>query len=111
MTVDDDNAPVGLDRLSSLSEEQRAALHGRWITTVDGFVAASATEAGRASLRALLALDAGGLSAALEAARALLGDARFGALRTPTPGGALGALCDEPRECPPPTSDAGGANA
>lgn len=88
--------------LASLKSPPRAFvmdLQARWISTVEQFVAASATPYGRESLAKLLK-DAQGtvsLDMILKEVREILGEARWMELNETKPGGALGALFGETR--------------
>lgn len=81
--------------MQGFTTQQCEALNARWITTVDAFVAAAATETGRRGLCEVLGMDSGALDALLGNARDLLGKERYARLSVPVPGGPLGALLEE----------------
>jgi hypothetical protein len=85
-----------IEELQSFSSSQRTALRAHWITTVEGLVAAAATEVGRRGLCELLSISRPTLDETLLVARDVIGSVRYDGLRKETPGGPLGAL--QPRK-------------
>ena len=79
--------------MQSLSPRQLEALESRWITTIDSFVAASAsTKEGREGMCRVLDIKAEELDALLRDACAVLGEERYRELLKGEPGGPIGAL-------------------
>jgi len=81
-----------LSALPGLSPEAVAALKSRWLETAEQVLAASATQAGRDGLKSLLKTDDAGLQAFLDRLAEAVGPDEARRLRTPKPGGKLGAL-------------------
>ena len=84
-----------IEGMAKLSPCQLQALKSRWMTTIDTFVAAAATEEGRAGLCKALDIELELLDDILQDARNSLGEERYRGLLAPTPGGPTGALLDE----------------
>jgi len=97
-----------LERMAKLSPRQLQALKSRWITTIDSFVAAAATEEGRAGLCSVLDIEADTLDEVLQDARDALGEERYTELLAPRPGGPTGALLDDDQQQPADGSATGG---
>lgn len=89
-----------IERIGGLSPSQSEALRSRWITTIDSFVAAAATEEGRAGLCSALEIEADQLDDVLQDARGALGEERYRELLAPKPGGPTGALLDDDQQQP-----------
>lgn len=101
--ADDAKRPIRTDALpvevmAKLSLCQLQALKSRWITTIDAFVAAAATEEGRAGLCQALDVEMEALDDILLDARDSLGEERYRELLAPTPGGPTGALLAEDQQ-------------
>jgi hypothetical protein len=97
-----------LATLKSLSVSSAAALHSRWISTVEQFVAAVATPNSRVGICRLLDVDDQILDGLLNDARLLLGTESFEQLMNANPGGPLGALFDNPPRVDDPDHPRGG---
>ena len=91
-------SPRPIEGMAKLSPRQIQALKSRWLTTVEAFVGAAATEEGRAGLREVLGIDPDALENLLRDARCALGEERFRELMTPKPGGPTGALLDDDQQ-------------
>jgi len=89
-----------LEGMARLSPCQLQALKSHWITTIDSFVAAAATEEGRAGLCSALEIEADTLNEVLQDARDALGEERYRELLAPKPGGPTGALLDDDQQQP-----------
>ncbi|HUW33975.1 MAG TPA: hypothetical protein VM223_20390 [Planctomycetota bacterium] len=81
-----------LSAIPGLSPEAVAALKTRWLETAEQVLAASATQAGREGLKSLLKTDEAGLQVFLDRLAEAVGPEEARRLRTPKPGGKLGAL-------------------
>jgi len=101
--VDDANRQSHTDSLpiegmARLSPHQLQALKSRWITTINAFVAATATEESRAGLCQALDVELEALDDMLRDARDSLGEERYRDLQAPRPGGPTGALLDDDQQ-------------
>ena len=101
-----DKLPI--EGMAKLSPCQLQALKSRWMTTVGAFVAAAATEEGRAGLCQALDVELEALHEILQDARDSLGEERYGKLFDPKPGGPTGALWDEKEQRQPADGSAEG---
>jgi len=84
-----------IEGMSKLSLRQIQALKSRWLTSIEAFVGAAATEEGRAGLREALEDASITLDDLLQEARNMLDEQRFRELMRPEPGGQTGALWDD----------------
>jgi hypothetical protein len=88
-----------LEGIPSFSPQTIQLLKQKWIETAEQVLALSGTTEGRDGLRNLLGLDEAGLNDLLAKLSDVVGNEAAPALRTATPGGALGAiLTDEQKQ-------------
>lgn len=89
------NPTYPIEKMSKLSANQLQALKDQWITTIDSFVATTATKEGRHGLCVILGIDLQALDELLQDARLKLGQKRYQDLLVSRPGGPIGVLIDK----------------
>jgi hypothetical protein len=87
------NLPV--EKIEQFTPQQLSVLKSRWITTIDEFVAVTATDEGAKGICNALGIEQKTLEILLQEARNLVGNDRYIKLCESKPGGHLGLLLDD----------------